>query len=134
MRWIQRLKMFTRRQLQNSYRCCISSHHSTTIYRNGAAPNHLVTFMMVTNVGYLQFQRRCPQDAPPTAHLLGRGYRSPDRDGPPPSVQGRLTPTDLCDLVQRAHDLTDDAGGHLGVACCGVELGMSEQNLDHTNI
>src|SRR6202022_3776146 len=36
--------------------------------------------------------------------------------------------------VQRAHDLTDDAGGHMGVARCGVELGMSEQNLDHTNI
>src|ERR1700724_616530 len=31
--------------------------------------------------------------------------------------------------VQRAHDLTDDAGGHLGVACCGVEPGMSEQKL-----
>jgi hypothetical protein len=30
--------------------------------------------------------------------------------------------------------MTDDAGGHLGVACCGVELGMSKQNLDHTNI
>ena len=30
--------------------------------------------------------------------------------------------------VQRALDLTDDAGGHLGVARCGVELGMSEQS------
>ena len=30
--------------------------------------------------------------------------------------------------VQRAHDLTDDVGGHLGVARRGVELGMSEQS------
>jgi hypothetical protein len=29
--------------------------------------------------------------------------------------------------VQRAHDLTDDAGGHMSVARRGVELGMSEQ-------
>jgi hypothetical protein len=29
--------------------------------------------------------------------------------------------------VQRAPDLTDDAGGHMGVARRGVELGMSEQ-------
>ena len=28
--------------------------------------------------------------------------------------------------VERAHDLTDDVGGHLGVARRGVELGMSE--------
>ncbi len=28
--------------------------------------------------------------------------------------------------VQRAHDLTDDVGGHLGVARRGVELGMPE--------
>src|ERR1039457_4334894 len=42
-------------------------------------------------------------------HLLGRGYRSPDRDGPPPSVQGRLTPTDLCDLDRTSigHRLED---------------------------
>ena len=30
--------------------------------------------------------------------------------------------------VERAHDLTDDVGGHLGVARRGVELGMSEQS------
>src|SRR6267143_1386755 len=36
--------------------------------------------------------------------------------------------------VQWAYDLTDDVGGHLGVARRGVELGMSEQNLDHTNV
>jgi hypothetical protein len=30
--------------------------------------------------------------------------------------------------VQRAHDLTDDVGGHLRVARRGIELGMSEQS------
>jgi hypothetical protein len=30
--------------------------------------------------------------------------------------------------VQRAHDLTDDVGGHLGVARRGVELGMPERS------
>src|SRR5258708_33513142 len=36
--------------------------------------------------------------------------------------------------VQWAYDLTDDVGGHLGVARRGVELGRPEQNLYHTNI
>jgi hypothetical protein len=31
--------------------------------------------------------------------------------------------------VQRAHDLTDDVGGHLSVTSRGVELGMSEGEL-----
>ena len=39
-----------------------------------------------------------------------------------------------CEPVERAHDFTDDVGGHLGIARRGVELGMSEQNLDHTNV
>jgi hypothetical protein len=30
--------------------------------------------------------------------------------------------------VQRAYHITDDVGGHLGVARRGVELGMFEQN------
>jgi hypothetical protein len=30
--------------------------------------------------------------------------------------------------VQRAYHITDDVGGHLGVARRGVELGMSEQS------
>jgi hypothetical protein len=36
--------------------------------------------------------------------------------------------------VQRAHDLTNDVGGDLGVARGGVELGMPEQHLDHANV
>jgi hypothetical protein len=29
--------------------------------------------------------------------------------------------------VERAHDLADDVGGDMGVARCGVELGMAER-------
>ena len=36
--------------------------------------------------------------------------------------------------VQRAHDFANEVGGHLGVARCRVELGMPEQDLNHTNV
>jgi hypothetical protein len=36
--------------------------------------------------------------------------------------------------VQRAHDLANEVGGHLGVARRRVELGMTEQHLNHANV
>src|SRR5262249_3478373 len=36
--------------------------------------------------------------------------------------------------VQRAHDLPNQVGGHLGVARRRVELGMPEQDLNHANV
>src|SRR4029077_19342114 len=36
--------------------------------------------------------------------------------------------------VQRAHDLANEVGGHLGVARRRVELGMPEQDLKHANV
>src|SRR5258708_31952171 len=38
------------------------------------------------------------------------------------------------DMLQRAHDLADRLGGDAGIERRGVELGMTEQHLDHANI
>src|SRR5712664_3971165 len=38
------------------------------------------------------------------------------------------------DAIERAHDLLDRLGGDAGVECRGVELGMAEQDLDHSDI
>src|SRR6476661_8626673 len=39
-----------------------------------------------------------------------------------------------CDAIERAHDLLDRLGGDARVERRGVELGMTEQNLDHPDI
>src|SRR6266478_8594464 len=38
------------------------------------------------------------------------------------------------DMLQRAHHLPDRLGGNAGVKRRGVELGMTEQDLDHADI
>ena len=38
------------------------------------------------------------------------------------------------DVLQRAHDLADRLGRDAGIERCGVELGMTEQHLDDTDI
>ena len=48
---------------------------------------------------------------------------------------GRLACLDLADeTIERAGDVADRSGGNLRVARRRVELGMSEQHLDHANI
>ncbi len=48
---------------------------------------------------------------------------------------GRLVLLDLADeTIERAGDVADCIGGDLRVARRGIELGMSEQHLDHANI
>ena len=48
---------------------------------------------------------------------------------------GRLVLLDLADeTIERAGDVADRIGGDLRVARRRVELGMSEQHLDHANI
>ena len=48
---------------------------------------------------------------------------------------GRLVLLDLADeMIERAGDVADRSGGNLRVARRRVELGMSEQHLDHANI
>ena len=41
---------------------------------------------------------------------------------------------ELRDAIERAHDLLDRLGGDAGVERRGVELGMTEQDLDHPDI
>ena len=51
------------------------------------------------------------------------------------ALRGRHVRLALPDeLIERARDLTDRLGGHLGVERRGVELGVPEQNLDHPNV
>src|SRR5215218_10912721 len=38
------------------------------------------------------------------------------------------------DMLQRAHDLADRLGGDAGIERRGVELGVTEQDLDHPDI
>ena len=38
------------------------------------------------------------------------------------------------EAIERAHDLADRIGGDAGVERRGLELGMTEQDLDHPNI
>jgi hypothetical protein len=38
------------------------------------------------------------------------------------------------ELIERARDLPDRLGDHLGVERRGVELGVSEQDLDHPDV
>jgi hypothetical protein len=38
------------------------------------------------------------------------------------------------DMLQRAHDLADRLGGNPGVERRGVELGVTQQDLDHADI
>jgi len=38
------------------------------------------------------------------------------------------------DMLQRAHDFTDHLGGDTGIECRVVELGVTEQHLDHPNV
>ena len=38
------------------------------------------------------------------------------------------------DVLQRAHDLADRLGGDAGIERRGVELGVTEQHLDHANV
>ncbi len=38
------------------------------------------------------------------------------------------------DTLQRAHDLPDRLGGDTRIERRGIELGVTEQNLDHANI
>src|SRR6202048_4453972 len=48
---------------------------------------------------------------------------------------GRLVLLDLADeMIERAGGVADRSGGNLRVARRRVELGMSEQHLDHANI
>ena len=48
---------------------------------------------------------------------------------------GRLVLLDLADeMIERAGDVADRIGGDLRIARRRVELGMSEQHLDHANI
>ena len=48
---------------------------------------------------------------------------------------GRLVLLDLADeMIERAGDVADRSAGNLRVARRRVELGMSEQHLDHANI
>ena len=48
---------------------------------------------------------------------------------------GRLVLLDLADeMIERAGDVADRSGGNLRVERRRVELGMSEQHLDHANI
>ena len=48
---------------------------------------------------------------------------------------GRLVLLDLADeMIERAGDVADRSGRDLRVARRRVELGMSEQHLDHANI
>src|SRR5438034_6612774 len=48
---------------------------------------------------------------------------------------GRLSLLELeGDMLQRAHDLADGLGGDAGIERRGIELGVTEQDLDHPNI
>jgi Putative transposase len=38
------------------------------------------------------------------------------------------------ETIERAHDCADHVGGHLRLQRSGVDLGMSEQNLDQTHL
>src|SRR5580704_18981751 len=38
------------------------------------------------------------------------------------------------DAIERAHDLPDGLGGDAGIERRGVELGVPQQDLDHSNI
>ena len=68
----------------------------------------------------------------------GRGrYPRPPAPGATraPRLGGRLGLLELAgDMLQRAHDLADRLGGDAGVERRGVELGVTEQHLDHPNI
>ena len=61
---------------------------------------------------------------------LQRWTRHPRR-----ALGGRLDLLELAgDMLQRAHDLADGLGGDARVERRGVELGMTEQHLDHSDI
>src|ERR1019366_1906410 len=51
------------------------------------------------------------------------------------ALRGRRARLALADeLIERARYLPDRLGGHLGVERRGVELGVSEQDLDHPDV
>src|ERR687889_747050 len=50
------------------------------------------------------------------------------------SVRPRLVLRPRPDPVERAHDGADCAGGDAGIERGGIELGMSEQDLDDANV
>src|SRR6266849_429952 len=60
-----------------------------------------------------------------------RGGTSHDRRG---LCRRLLLRCQRSEPIQRAHDCADHAGGYLRVERGGIELGMSEQNLDQTHI
>src|SRR4051812_11154008 len=49
-------------------------------------------------------------------------------------VSGRRLSLRQRDAVERTHDLLDRLGGDARIERRGVELGMAEQNLDHSDI
>jgi hypothetical protein len=51
------------------------------------------------------------------------------------ALGGRLHLLELeRDMLQRAHDLTDGLGGDTGIEGRRIELGVTEQDLDHSDI
>jgi hypothetical protein len=66
----------------------------------------------------------------------GRCPQPPELDGHQRRASsGRLVLLDLAnEMIERAGDVADRSGGNLRVARRRVELGMSEQHLDHANI
>ena len=67
--------------------------------------------------------------------VRGRGKcpRPPARDATrEPRLSGRLDLTG--DMLQRDHDLLDRLGGDAGLDRRAIELGVTEQDLDHSDI
>ena len=75
----------------------------------------------------LALRQAGPRSRKISATSAGRGTRA--------YAGGRLVLLDLADeMIERAGDVADRSGGNLRVARRRVELGMSEQHLDHANI